>query len=132
MQDLEHVAVRERAHRVLGARHDVPRLMPHFDVLWLASNFEGLPNTIMEAMAAGVPVVASDIWGNRELVVHGETGFLAPLGDRATLARYANKLLDDPELARRFGQQGRERISKEFTIETMVDKHAALYRELLG
>lgn len=123
--------VDDRVH-FLGIRHDVPRLMPHFDLLWLASGFEGLPNVIMEAMACGLPVVASDIWGNRELVVQGETGFLVEVGDRAAFARYANKILDDLPLAQRLGAAGRQRIAAEFTVEAMVEKHAALYRELLG
>jgi glycosyltransferase involved in cell wall biosynthesis len=83
-------------------------------------------------MAAAVPVVATDIWGNRELVVHGQTGYLVPVGDRAGLARYASKILDDRELARRLGEAGRERIAAEFTTRTMVERHAALYREILG
>jgi glycosyltransferase involved in cell wall biosynthesis len=116
----------------LGARNDVMRLMPHFDLLWLASSFEGLPNVIMEAMSAGVPVVATDIWGNRELVVHGETGFLVPVGDRAGLARWAYKILEDSALAKRLGEAGRRRILADFTVERMVDAHAALYRELLA
>jgi glycosyltransferase involved in cell wall biosynthesis len=124
-----HVDQRVHFH---GAREDVPRLMPHFDVLWLGSSYEGLPNVIMEAMAAAVPVVATDIWGNRELVVHGETGFLVPVGDRAALARYAHKILEDSPLARRLGEAGRQRVTAEFSIGVMVDKHAALYRELLG
>jgi glycosyltransferase involved in cell wall biosynthesis len=123
--------VEDKVH-FLGARDDVPRLMPHLDVLWLASSYEGLPNTIMEAMAAAVPVVATDIWGNRELVVHGETGFLVPVGDRAGFARYAHIILDNSELAAGLGAAGRQRISTKFTLEAMVEKHAALYRELLG
>jgi glycosyltransferase involved in cell wall biosynthesis len=86
----------------------------------------------MEAMACGVPVVASDIAGNRELVVHGQTGFLVPVGDRAGLARYAYKILEDPELGKRLGAAGLLRIRAEFTVEAMVEKHAAMYRELLG
>ena len=124
-----HIA--EHVH-FLGLRHDVPRLLPHFEVLWLASGFEGLPNVVMEAMACGVPVVASDIWGNRELVVHDQTGYLVTLGDRAGYARYANKILDDAELARRLGEAGRERIEAHFSIAAMVEGHAALYRELLS
>lgn len=116
----------------LGARNDVMRFMPHFDALWLASDYEGLNNSIMEAMSCGVPVVATDIWGTRELVVHGETGFLVPVGDRAGLARHTYKILEDPQLARRLGEAGRRRIEAEFSIQTMVEKHAALYRELLS
>ncbi len=82
----------------LGLRHDVPRILPHLDFIWHASGYEGLPNAIMEAMAAGIPVVATDIPGNRDLVVHGETGFLAPLGDRAALGRFGYKLLEDAPL----------------------------------
>ena len=115
----------------LGLRDDVPRLMPHFDVLWLASSYEGLPNVIMEAMACGVPVVASDIWGNRELVVNGQTGYLVPVGDRAGFARFTQKILDDPALAANLGCAARQRIGTQFTIEAMVAAHAALYRELL-
>ena len=118
--------------RFLGARTDVPQLMPHFDALWLASEYEGLPNVIMEAMSCGVPVVASDISGNRDLVVHGETGYLVPVGDRAAIARYTNKLLDDRELAHRLGEAGRRRVLAKFTIEKMIEHHAELYRELLA
>lgn len=116
----------------LGTRNDVPRLMPHFDLLWLASGFEGLPNVVMEAMAAGVPVVASDIPGTNELIVSGETGFLVPLGDRAAYARFAHKILEDPALRARLGAAGRKRIESEFTVDAMVAAHAALYRELLA
>jgi glycosyltransferase involved in cell wall biosynthesis len=116
----------------LGTRNDVPQLMPHFDLLWLASGFEGLPNVVMEAMAAGVPVVASDIPGTNELVVHGETGFLVPLGDRAAYARFAHKILEDSGLQARLGAAGRKRIESEFTVDAMVAAHAALYRELLA
>ncbi len=121
--------ITEHVH-FLGARNDVPRLMPHFDLLCLASDREGLPNVVMEAMAAGVPVVATDIWGPRELVVHGETGYLVQVGDRAGMARSANKILDDSALAARLGAAGRQRVGLEFPVETMVEKHAALYREL--
>ena len=63
------------------------RLLPHFDVLWSTSGYEGQSNAILEAMAAGVPVVATDIPGTRDLVVPDETGYLAPIGDRAGFAR---------------------------------------------
>lgn len=125
---LHHV---ENNVHFLGHRDDVQRIIPHVDVYWLASGYEGLPNSIMEAMAAGVPVVASDIPGNRDLVVHGETGFLFPLDVRSAPAKYTDKILSDPELAKQFSEAARRRIA-EFSIEKMVERHAALYRELLG
>lgn len=125
------VRIEDRVH-FLGQRHDVPRLMPHFDVLWLGSGYEGLPNVVMEAMACGVPVVASDISGNRDLVLPGKTGFLAPVGDRAGFARHTLTILEDPLLARRLGAAGRKRIEEDYTVDKMVRRYAHLYRELLG
>jgi len=123
--------IQDKVH-FLGSRDDVMRLMPHFALLWLASDYEGLPNVVMEAMTAGVPVVATDIAGTRDLVTHGETGFLTSVGDRANLARLAHKLLEDPAMRTRFGQAGRERVAAEFSVERMVAAHAELYRRLLG
>lgn len=126
-----NVRIEDKVH-FLGQRNDMQQMMPLFDVLWLASAYEGLPNVIMEAMSHAVPVVASNISGNRDLVISGETGFLVPLGDRAAFAKYTNKLLDDRELARRMGDAGRQRIASDFSVEKMVARHAELYRELLG
>lgn len=128
-RDLCRIA--DRVH-FLGHRDDVPRLMPHFNAFWSTSAYEGQSNSVMEAMAAGVPVVATDIPGTRDLVVHGATGYLVPLGDRAALARYTNDLLDDPALGRRLGEAARDRMRAEFSIEQMVRRHAALYAELLA
>ncbi len=123
--------IQDKVH-FLGVRNDVMRLMPHFALLWLASDYEGLPNVVMEAMSAGVPVVATDIPGTRDLVIHGETGFLTSVGDRANLARFAHKLLEDPAMRTRFGAAGRERVEIEFSVQRMVAAHAELYRRLLG
>lgn len=124
------VRIEDKVH-FLGHRSDVPRLMPHFDVLWLGSEYEGMPNVVMEAMMAAVPVVATDIPGSRDLVINGETGFLVPVGDRAAFARQTKKLLDDEELSRRLGEAGRRRVREEFTVEKMVSRHEDLYRVLL-
>jgi len=135
--------IRDKVH-FLGHRDDVARLLPHFEVLWSASAFEGQSNVILEAMAAGVPVVASDIPGTRDLVTHGETGFLVPTGNRAPmaatvnksvaagLARFANDLINDPPLARRLAAAARDRVLHEFSVEKMIERYAALYREVLG
>jgi len=106
--------------------------MQHFDVLWLASEYEGQSNAIMEAMAAGVPVIATDIPGNRDVVVDGVTGYLVPVGDRFEFTRRTHWLLDDESLRRRLGNAGRQRVLTDFTVEQMVTRHATLYQQLAG
>ena len=127
----EQNEITDRVH-FLGERSDVPRILPHLETLWLASEYEGQSNAVMEAMAAGIPVVATDIAGNRDLVVDGVTGYLVPVGDRFEFSRRTHWLLDDSALQRRLGAAGRERILREFTVEQMVARHASLYRELVG
>jgi len=116
----------------LGERSDVPSILPHLDLLILASSYEGQSNAIMEAMSAGIPIVASDIPGNRDLVVDGETGFLVNVGDRATLAQKALLILGDVELEKKLGLAGKERMLRDFSIEKMVERHEELYRSLMG
>ncbi len=125
------VRIRDKVH-FLGRRSDVPRLMPHFDVLWSTSGYEGQSNVILEAMASGVPVVATDIPGTRELVISGETGYLVPLGDRAAFAKQTERLLNDHALSARLSTAARERVQSEFSVEKMIERHVELYRELLG
>ncbi|HMC10151.1 MAG TPA: glycosyltransferase [Pirellulaceae bacterium] len=127
-RDQSHIT--ERVH-FLGELDDVPRLVQHFDVLWLGSEYEGQSNAILEAMAAGVPVIATDIAGNRDLVVDGTTGYLVPLGDRFEFTRRTHWLLDDAALRQRMGEAGRQRVLTEFTVEKMVERHAELYRGLV-
>jgi glycosyltransferase involved in cell wall biosynthesis len=76
--------------------------------------------------------VASDIPGTRDLVTDGETGYLAPLGDRTSFARYVNRLLDDRPLAESLGQAARRRATEQFGVQTMIDRYADLYRTLLA
>ena len=127
----DQAVIRDKVH-FLGPRGDVPQWLPHLDVLWSASACEGQSSAILEAMAAGVPVVATDIPGTRDLVVPEVTGVLVRLGHRAGLVQWTNHLLDHPELARRLGEAGRQRAMREFSADKMIRCYAELYREMLG
>jgi len=127
----DQVVIRDKVH-LLGHREDVPRIVPHLDVLWSASAYEGQSNAILEAMAAGVPVVATDVPGTRDLVLPGHTGYLVPVGDRAALARATQRLLENPSLAARLGTAARRRAAEHFSVDKMVRRHVELYKELFG
>lgn len=118
--------------RFLGERDDVWRIMPHLDVLWQGSQYEGLPNAILEAMAAAVPVVATDISGHRELVIPGQTGYLVGVGARAQRTHLTDKILRDPALASRLGSAGRQHVLQHFGVDSMVRQYVDLYEQLLS
>lgn len=113
--------------RFAGNRSDVAQLLPHADLFWIGSEFEGQSNSLIEAMQVGLPVVASNIPGNRDLIIDGQTGRLVPMGDTAELARQTNWLLDHRPEAARLGEAAMRRIETEFTVQAMVDRHVALY-----
>ena len=117
--------------RFAGHRKDADRLIRAMNVFCLASEFEGMSNSLMEAMAAGVPVIVSDIPPNRELVVDGETGFFVNVGDGVGYAQFADRILADPQLAQRLGSAGRKRMQENFSIEKMIETHIKLYQEVL-
>ena len=112
-------------------RHDVPRLLAAADVFVLASRSEGHPVSVLEAMAAGLPVVASRVGGVPEQVVDGETGLLVDPGDPKPLAAALERLTGDPALRRRLGAAGRARAEERFDLEPFRRAHLELYsREL--
>jgi glycosyltransferase involved in cell wall biosynthesis len=125
----EKVTIQDRI-RFLGHRDDVPHLRSAMDVLVQPSEFEGMPNSVMEAMNAGLPVVATRIPGNDELVVDGETGFLVPVGDTKALASRVNRILDDSVLRSSLGQAGQRRVREQFGVDKMVEGHVKLYRTM--
>ncbi|TWU04299.1 glycosyltransferase family 4 protein [Stieleria varia] len=115
--------------RFAGPRTDVAELLNGADLFWIGSEYEGQSNAVIEAMQAGVPVIGTDIPGNRDLIVPGVTGQIVELGDRAGFARQSQELLENPAMAARFGQAAMERINRDFTISAMVEAHIGLYRE---
>ncbi len=121
------------AERVLftGARQDVERLLPAFDLFVSSSLWEGLPTAILEAMAARVPVVATRVSGTVELVEDGETGLLAPPGDAAALAEVILWIMARPETAAEIAGRARPRAEAQFDISAIARQHEALYRNLM-
>ncbi|MCL2118606.1 MAG: glycosyltransferase [Planctomycetaceae bacterium] len=131
------ICINDRVH-FLGHRSDVSSFMPHFDVLWCTSAYEGQSNSILEAMSFGVPVIASDIPGNRDLVVHDVTGFLTQEhGDdfrrrSRDLVKRTTQLFEDPAKCAELGRAAAERIAEHFTLEKMIAAHAELYSKTLA
>jgi len=89
-----------------------------------------MPNCVLEAMACGRPVVATNVGGTREAVVHGETGILVQAGDPHGLAMAIDRVLGAPGMARAMGEAGRRRVAEQFTIEAMVSANERMYEEL--
>ena len=116
--------------RFLGLRDDIPQLLAASDISVLPSHEEGFSNVILESMAAGLPVVATKVGGNSEAVIDGVTGWLVPPKNPAAMAEKIVDLLHDPQRARSWGKQGRDRVNKKFTIERMVQEHIKLYEGL--
>src|SRR5262249_3721845 len=109
-----------------GARDDVPELLASFDVFAFPSRFEGLCLAVIEAQAAGVPVVATPVGGIRETVVDGETGVLVPVDDAAALAEAILRLLGDPQERRRLSEEARRRVHDTFSETRMVEETVRL------
>ena len=114
-----------------GVRDDVPDLLPGFDVFVLSSRWEGLPRVIPQAMAAGLPVVATAVDGSVEAVRDSGAGLLVEPGDAAGLADAVRRLVDDDQLRSECAAQGRRHVP-EFSIETMIRQLEELYGELLA
>src|SRR5205823_1941917 len=115
------------AVRFLGHREDVPELLAASECALLASDYEGCPLTVVEAMAAGVPVAATDAGGTGELVPPGSTGELGPLGDAEALALALERVLGDPGRAAELGAEGRRVARASLSLERMVERLVGLY-----
>jgi sugar transferase (PEP-CTERM/EpsH1 system associated) len=115
-----------------GARDDIPELLRALDLFVLPSLAEGICNTLLEAMATGLPVIATQVGGNPDLIVAGETGTLVPPGQPLHLAQAIAAAIDDPQGRQVYGQAARQRAETEFSIATMVQRYDRLYRALLA
>lgn len=115
--------------RFLGARRDVAELLQAAQVFVLISKWEGLPRSIIEALRAGLPVVASDVGGVAEEIVPGENGYLVPRGGVNETRERLGRLLSDPDLRQKMGAQGRRTYENDFTFAQMFSRTLAVYHE---
>jgi L-malate glycosyltransferase len=118
--------------RFTGLRKDVPQVLAAAAISVLPSISEGISNTLLESMAAGVPVVATRVGGTPEVIDDGKHGLLVPVNDPRSLADAISRVLSDHALAAHLGANGRRRVGEEFSFEAVVRKTEDLYRELLA
>jgi glycosyltransferase involved in cell wall biosynthesis len=124
----ERSGIGDRVH-FLGRRADIPELLACSDAGVLPSLTEGLPNSVLEYLAAGLPVVATRVGGVPEVIEDGQEGFLVPPGNPGALAAALSRLLQDPGLAQRMGDAGQRRAQAEFSFERLVERLEGLYSQ---
>jgi glycosyltransferase involved in cell wall biosynthesis len=122
------------SHRVhfAGHRDDIPDVLKASDVICLPSRREGVPRVLMESMAAGTPIIASDVVGTRELIQNGRTGLLFPYADHTALAQSALRMLSDSGLRDRCRQEAKEAVAANWSAGAVTKRIDAVYRELLA
>ncbi len=130
-QQAKTLSIHDRVH-FLGLRNNVSDIMADCDIFVLSSRSEATPAAIMEAMAVGLPVVATHVGGIPDIVATGETGLLVAPDDAIALREAITAIIQDRELASTFGENGRERCSRLFSIEQLVENHLTLYGALSG
>ncbi len=130
----DHIVERGLHHQVFlpGAFDDVTDLLEAADLFVLPSYEEGMSLALLEAMAAGVPVIATDIAGNRQLITHEEHGLLVPTHDPADIHAAMVRLLDDPALAHRLAENARWRVQQEFSLAQMARRHLGVIKEVIA
>jgi glycosyltransferase involved in cell wall biosynthesis len=116
----------------LGSRDDVPAILAASDIGVLCSHEEGFSNAVLEGMAAGLPMAVTDVGGNAEAVVDGETGFVVPPRDSNALAEVITRLASDASLRERLGTAGRRRVAQRFGLAAFIGSHRSLYAALLA
>jgi glycosyltransferase involved in cell wall biosynthesis len=114
-----------------GFRHDLDRYIPQLDLFVLPSYTEGLPNVVLEACAAGVPVVATAVGGTPEIIEDGQSGFLAPAGDAEQLAAAIDEALENEERLREIAFQGRQKVLESYSFSAQRERYLELFARLL-
>jgi glycosyltransferase involved in cell wall biosynthesis len=130
-EKLTHELGVEKKIHFLGERNDVPVILSNLSISVLSSTSEGLSNVILESMAAGKPVIATNVGGSREIVVDGVTGYLVPPADSQAMAKAITELLQDPDKAITMGAAGKKRVGEKFSIKAMVESYENLYKSLM-
>ena len=120
------------AVRFAGNRPDIPALLAASDLFVLPSLWEGLPMALLEAMASGLPVIATDVAGSRQVIVPDESGVIVPPGDAGALAAAIGDLLADDARRSRLGRAARQRVEAEFSSARQAERHAAAYAAALA
>jgi sugar transferase (PEP-CTERM/EpsH1 system associated) len=118
--------------KFMGSSDRIPDFLNAMDVYVLPSLYEGISNALLEAMASGLPVIATDIGGNREVVVNGESGLLFPVSDMGTLASLLRLLQEQRELREGFGRRAVQRVKEQFSMDAMTAKYEEMYTNLGG
>ena len=117
---------------LFGTATDLPPLYDAFDLFVQPSNSEGLPNVLLEASSAGLPIVATDAGGTHEVIQDGQTGLLVPVDDLAALTRAIEHAMSDADLRRRLGSAARDLIAHDYGMERFFQEYEGLYRGLLA
>jgi len=131
---LEQLAMKKNVNhniKFLGSHSDVHSFLKSADISVLCSHEEGFSNAILEAMAAGLPVVATDVGGNAEAIVHDETGLIVPPRDSVALGQALLKLALAADIRKEMGRRGRERVQQRFSLKECVQAYSNLYTDLL-
>jgi glycosyltransferase involved in cell wall biosynthesis len=115
-------------YKFLGARKDIADLLNIFDIFTLVSTTEGTSLTILEAMSTQLPVIVSDVGGNKEVVYHGKTGFLFECNNQGAFGKCLNKIIFDPTGTEKMGRRARDYVKDNLSFETMIKKYCELYR----
>ncbi len=130
-RERDRLGLRQQVH-FLGHRRDIPQILSALDLFVLPSLYEGLSLALLEAMSAGVPVVATQVAGSQEIIVNGENGILVPPQDATALAVAISRTLQQPKKTAKMATRGKESILRRFTIDAIARQYEALYARLLG